>query len=280
MIASHCHNLTGLDISGISTLESQIQLWEILSDMKLTHLAVDFCVISPLSGDVVLKKTLVFLFQKCSSLIALEYWCKSSICGNCKKAPVENCSLLSHFPSLQYCKIARHYSTSIQDIITSCKKLKYCILCEVPTMNCPPLILSTSHSVTLQQLYIDSPDTIAPDTFMSSISAHGRLVHVFLSVASVSVVGISVLIENSPKLMTFQLKYLELCNVYNVKLSILEFSKYEIILKQKFPHRKLFHRGGYKMLQRSACRKKSSLLDISFMEQTDVYYLFDAVYGI
>ena len=252
-------------------MESQIQLWEILSDMKLTHLAVDFCAISPLSGDAVLKKNLIFLFEKCLSLQALEYWCRANFCRNCTKAPVENCSLLSHFPSLQYCKVVKHYSTSIQDIITSCKELKYCRLQAASTVNCPPLTLSTAHSVTLQQLYIDSPDTVIPDTFMSSVSAHGGLVHVFLSVASVSVEGISVLIENSPKLMTFQ-SILELCDEHDIKLTTIKFPWYESMLKQKFHDRKLFHRGGYKMLQQSACHDEVLLLHTSFLEQTDVYF--------
>ena len=38
-ITSSCHNLQGLNLLGIpvSEVEDQTQLWEILSDMKLTH---------------------------------------------------------------------------------------------------------------------------------------------------------------------------------------------------------------------------------------------------
>ncbi|XP_065920271.1 uncharacterized protein [Dysidea avara] len=46
-IASHCHNLHGLNLLGIhvSKVKNHILLWEILSDMKLTHLAVDVCIL-------------------------------------------------------------------------------------------------------------------------------------------------------------------------------------------------------------------------------------------
>ena len=276
-IASHCHNLKGLDISGISMLESQIQLWEILSGMKLTHLAVDFCVISTPSGDEVSKKNLKLLVEKCSSLQALGYCYRSD---NCTKVSVENCSLLSHFPSLLYCNVGKltRYSISIEDIIASCKKIKNFRLLAPPLMDCPPLTLSIiAHNVSLQQLCIDSAATVIPDAFMSSVSAHGGLVHVFLSVASVSVVGISVLIEYSPELMTFQ-SILELCDMHNVKLPTVEFSQYEVVLKQKFHHRKIFHRGGYHMLQRSVNQNDALFLDdIFFLEQTDVSGLWDDI---
>ena len=48
-IAKSCHNLQGLNLLGIpvSEVENQTQLWEILSDMKSTHLAVELCVLLP-----------------------------------------------------------------------------------------------------------------------------------------------------------------------------------------------------------------------------------------
>jgi len=50
-IASHCHNLQGLSLLGICVLnvKDHIKLWEILSAMKLTHLAVQCCVLIPVS---------------------------------------------------------------------------------------------------------------------------------------------------------------------------------------------------------------------------------------
>ena len=48
-IANSCHNLQGLNLMGISVtnVENQAQLWIVLGDMKLTHLAVDLCILLP-----------------------------------------------------------------------------------------------------------------------------------------------------------------------------------------------------------------------------------------
>jgi len=47
-----------------------------------------------------------------------------------------------------------------------------------------------AHNLNVQQLFISSLFTVIPDTFMASVSAHGRLVYVFPSVASVSDDGV------------------------------------------------------------------------------------------
>ena len=66
--------------------------------------------------------------------------------------------------------------------------------------------------------------------------------------------------------------------MHNVKLPTVEFSQYEVVLKQKFHHRKIFHRGGYHMLQRSVNQNDALFLDdISFLEQTDVSGLWDDI---
>ena len=41
-IASHCYYLQGLNLLNIPVLKDHILLWEILSDMKLTHLGINF----------------------------------------------------------------------------------------------------------------------------------------------------------------------------------------------------------------------------------------------
>jgi len=71
VIASFCQNLRGLNLMGISVeeVENQTQLWEILSDMKLTHLAVELCVLMPSVDN---EQKLIGLFQKCTNLQALE----------------------------------------------------------------------------------------------------------------------------------------------------------------------------------------------------------------
>ena len=89
-----------------------------------------------------------------------------------------------------------------------------------------PLSLSLANNHSLQQLFIELTDSEVSDTFMSSASAHGGLVHVFLSVASVSVVGISTLIENSPKYTG------NICGKDGKSLSKSQFFEFLLTLKQ------------------------------------------------
>jgi len=64
---------------------------EILSDMKLTHLAVDYCLMLPTEKN---KQSLIDLFQKCTRLLALE--CNTVACSTCAKFIEKNISVLSH----------------------------------------------------------------------------------------------------------------------------------------------------------------------------------------
>ena len=68
-IANLCHNLQGLNLLNIpvNEVENQTQLWEILSGMKFTHLAVELCVLLPTVND---EQNLINLFSKCRRLQA------------------------------------------------------------------------------------------------------------------------------------------------------------------------------------------------------------------
>ena len=79
-------------------------------------------------------------------------------------------------------------------------KIFYCNYLILPQ---PLLTLARNHN--LQQLYIHSPNTNVPDHFMTSVSAHGGLVHVVMMVGHVTCEGITSLVRNSPKLITLQL---------------------------------------------------------------------------
>ena len=75
-VASHCHKLQGLNLLGIhlscrwlSPVENHILLWEILSDMKLIHLAVECCV---LRSEVANKEKLICLYKKCLTIRRLQ----------------------------------------------------------------------------------------------------------------------------------------------------------------------------------------------------------------
>ena len=266
-IARHCHKLQGLNIMSIpvTELESQIQLWEILISFKLTHLIADFCVISPhVAGDEY-KENMICLYQKCSSLVAIE----SSTSINCKgcRGLLDNKNLLvlCEFPSLRYLKLFNYYFTSIQEIITSCKEVK-CFILHSTVFNIHTVSFSFASNSNLQQLCISSRNSDVADTFMSSVSAHGGLVHVFLSVASVSVVGLSVLIENSPKLMTFY-SVLEIRHENSKeRLTVDEFLEFECILKQQYRNQKVFNVGGFKILQKDRQDSRTQSLKMPFKE--------------
>ena len=193
-ISGHCLNLQGLNLLGIcvSKVEDQTQLWEILSNMKLTHLAVEYRALRSKAAN---KEKLICLCQKCWTIRGIQ-------CGDCylEGSTNEDTLMLSYFLSLNYCYIylVNHTPhTVVQDVINNCTELKvfYC--------NCYRLSLNLAHNHNLQQLYIHSLDhTKVPDHFMTSVSAHGGLVHVVMSVQSLTFEGIISLVRNSPKLIT------------------------------------------------------------------------------
>ena len=73
-IADRCKKLEGLNLLGIpvGNVENQVQLWEILSNMNLTHLAVKS-----------VKERMCYLFQQCSVLQALEVYNDDLSCSEC-----------------------------------------------------------------------------------------------------------------------------------------------------------------------------------------------------
>jgi len=85
----------------VTEMENQVTLWQILSDMKqLTHLAVDLCVLLPLTSN---KHILIKLFQKFRKLQALE---SRTFCEGYRSHNVyKSLAILSHFPSLIHCRL-------------------------------------------------------------------------------------------------------------------------------------------------------------------------------
>jgi len=192
-IASHCRYLQGLNLLNIhvSKVEDQILLWEILSKMKLTHLAVGCCLLRP---EYVKKEKLICLYQNCWALRAIQY----HSCNSCGDFTVEDALLVSYFPSMDYwySMSSQMLSTVVQDIIGNCKSLKYASFID------SPLLLPKLDNNNLQQFCIDSSLTVVPDDFMTSVSAHGRLIHVVLRVWSIAAMDLTSLIRNSPNLIT------------------------------------------------------------------------------
>ena len=241
-IASSCHNLQGLNLMGIPVKEvgNQTQLWEILSDMKLTHLAVELCILLP---SAIYNQRLIRAVKKCTGLKALETrYCSCPVVE-------KSSSLLSHFSTLIHCilTVNHHLANLLQDILTGCRELKYL---KYTDNGIAGQFLSSVHTLHLQQLYIHSIYADLPNTFMSSVSTHGGLVHVVLNVRSMTTVGIRVLVASSPKLLTFiaNLCYTETNEDNSV---IVKLAELEATLKSMFSHRQLFILGRYTVVKKA-----------------------------
>ncbi|XP_065914945.1 uncharacterized protein [Dysidea avara] len=246
-IANHCHHLQGLHIGciGVLKLENHILLWEILSDMKLTHLTVDACI---LRSKVASKKTLVCLYQKCRTIRGIQ--CGYCTCKSSSKLSNKYPVTLSYFPSLNYCYLYHKKPTMVQDVINICKELKcFWYSCEYYQLS-----LNVAYNHNLQQLYISAFRTVVPDEFMTSVSAHGGLVHVVMNVQSLTTEGITSLVRNSPKLITL---YLSAETMHRVDVE-----NFSATLKKLFFNRRLFTAGHYIL-----CVQQQKIFDIQLMKQ-------------
>ena len=99
MIATCCCNLKGLNLMEIPMRDMRlyINVWEVLSSMKLTYLSIDNLNSSRMDDEQ--EKQLIALFKQCRTLQALEFhWL--TIHSSYK--------LLSYFPSLKYLGVANN----------------------------------------------------------------------------------------------------------------------------------------------------------------------------
>lgn len=198
-VANNCHNLKGLNLKGSHAVSlNGAALWTIVSRMKLTHLSLECCLIT--SSVVDNQPEVANLY---ATLQAIEIG--GGGCRICEECNSQDLLCLSHFSFLQYCRLFNHnsyYSNVVQDIATSCKKLK-CMMIESSEQlrfHLTDILLLSACNNYLEQLLIDSDHTIVSDELMQSVSAHGGLIHVYLKVARITVKGVEILIENSPKL--------------------------------------------------------------------------------
>jgi len=242
-MAQHCTKLFGLNLKfiAVAQMENQVQFWKILSDMKLTHLVVEGCVIQPLIGN---EEKLVKLFKKFYSLRGLQIEVNHHA-FHCKKC-VEyrsQWSLLAHFPALRYCRLdGIHNSGAVEDILTNCKQLT-CLHCAVYRVVSLPFICHSN----LQQLCLLSIETDLPDIFMETISAHGELVYVVMLVNSITIKGITSLVANSRGLL--KLIIITKQSMYYEHGSIIISDFIKSTLRKKFPGRKLFHAGDFNLME-------------------------------
>ena len=250
MIADCCLNLEGLNLTDVPipcvmSSNSLIDVWEILSNMKkLAYLSMDARYLVSCFSDV--PQELESLFEKCTTLRALEL----SNAGF-----TNHYELLSHFPSLEYCRLTSSSLKCVQNILTACKGLKYFCCYNLP----PQSLLQQAHVNNLQQLCILSGGTDLDFKFMEAVSAHGGLIHVFFIVQSVNFNGIITLINNSPNLLTclfgLPVKKQQYCKWLNTELA------------ERFGRRKLF----ISVQQANHIRDEN---DLEWLQNTDLLTLW------
>ena len=105
-----CQNLQGLNLVKIpaSSVEPCLLLWELLSSVKkLTHLAIELCMLIPGDRDDDNKQKLIGILRRCESLQALEI-VQPPRCVECEKSPFVEDLLFAHFPSLMYVRAIRN----------------------------------------------------------------------------------------------------------------------------------------------------------------------------
>ena len=256
VLSSCCVRLEGLNILGISVkeVENSVKLWEILVDLKLVYLAIEFCCLLCFEVDVQTKETISILQQKCFKMKALE----SSCCVQCIKC-AENTQplLLTNFPSLVQCL------TNNIDIIDNCGSVRY-LRYTGNNISCSWLLPTCN----LKQLCILSDQLVLPDHFMNTVSAHGGLVHVVLSVHFVTQNGIIALIENSLHLIVFHI-HIRTLAVWRILFNIKGFNS---TLEKKYSNRKLFLCGSYRLIKGSLPHHK--LRDLSMGHNMDLTSLW------
>jgi len=232
-VANNCKQLNGLNLVTIGDVENQLQFWETLSSMKLTHLAIDICLIEPAVLGV--RDYLVELYRKFINLKAIEL--NSALyCRTCNSLKNKQFLLLPKFVSLEFCMISNVHPVALTGVISSCKSLKY-FSCSYISGELPSSVCSYS----LQEISISSCDVILTDAFMCAISAHGVLIHVVLDVKSVTCEGIAAVITNSPNLLSFHM-------FVDVDIEP-DLENFASVLKERFYNRKLFTMGSYKLVQ-------------------------------
>ncbi|XP_065918127.1 uncharacterized protein [Dysidea avara] len=231
----------------IGEVESHIQLWDMLNDMKkLTYLALDVCLFGiSIPNEMRYMDNFFSLVWQFSNLQGIEIRYSFGLCVACFECKPQLkwvWLFLSYFPSLQHCKFCTDDSDSMQDIINGCKELTH-LSCQCVGQ----LSLSSACNSNLQQLSVLSDNTDIPDIFLETVSAHCGLVHVAISVNSVSTKGITSLIRNSPELLTMVVfTHQSICNKRGSKVNL---KKFKNRIKETFPCRKLYSVGTFKIVQ-------------------------------
>ena len=278
-LIAKCSKLQGLNFAEISVfdVESLLHLWLLLSCIKnLTHLAVSLCMLKPQCPDGAYKQTLMNNAKSCVNLQAIEVYL-SCTCGQCKDSGDEDI-LLPHFPSLHYCRMFYDYVGLIRSlhehpnmfnqVVNSCHNLQY--LC-YDDHSPQGVTLPTSINCFLQQLCIESINVHLSDAFLNMVSAHGGLERVIFYIQSLTTNGINIIIENSPKLVTFCIVTRQkLYDEHGIRLNL---KIYRSAMKKKYSRKYLFTIGTFSLVYWNQSVEKEDIL-------TDCYTDLCTLWGI
>ena len=243
-IVHSCKNLEGINLAGISVseVESCLRFWVLLSSLKdLSHLAIDLCL---MKHDDDNKQQLIQIIKTFRNLKALEI--SRGYLKGCMECTNTTNFLFSHFPMLTYCKMYCFRYSALTYAITNCHKLKY--LQEKDARKGSPL--PSSINCHLQQLCIYSLSFDLSDELVKVLSAHGQLECVILYVKSITVTGITTLINNSPKLTILRISMIKPLFNENYKNDPFQDNHdppitYTDTIKQMFSYHKLFATSSF-----------------------------------
>ena len=271
-VVSICQNLEGLNLAGISlsSVESCLAVWELLSSMKkLTHLAINLCILKPCDLDDGSKSRLINMVASCHSLQALELHChfNRSInqIGQFDRRYKNCCSIessntdftFSHFPSLTHCRMSHFQYSGLRYAIANCHKLKY--LCENNAYEAS--LCSLSNNCHLQQLCIRSSTYGLTDKLVEALSVHGGLECVVLYVNSITINGITTLISNSPNLVL--LRIIMRMPLFSEERSEVDYTER---IRNMFPNQKLFVVGNFEVCYVQDYSHKVSTHDVTLLD--------------
>ena len=269
-IVNTCQNLEGINLTKIlvSRVESLVLLWELLSSLKkLTHLSIDLCLME--SYDTNKQKLIINTFKTFRCLKALE------ITHNCRRCTNVTDFFFSYFPSLTYCRMYCFQYSALTYAINNCHKLKYLYEKSV----CKEILLPLSNNCYLEQLCIYSLFLNLTDELVEVLSANGQLKRVVLYVESITVNGLTTLINNSPKLNLLRISMME--PLFDVRHPHASPSKtdqqYTDRVKNMFPYRELFAVDNFSVrVITGAARAVWGKLDIDLVD-TDLNSLWPSI---
>ena len=275
-LANNCKNLQALNLRKIYTHNSEydcVQLWEILCAIHLTQLAIEAWMIiihssrdptslSSSSGGqsaAVKRHRLITMFQKYLTLQVLEMKIADSV-RSCNYLGDDKLLLVSYFPSITSYRLRnlpKNDCFFTLKRIFICRYLR-CLFLSQRLFGTLSLSLE-GHCSSLQQLYIDSSETVLTDAFIDALCGHGGLEHVILYVQSLTAKSISTIIEHSSNLVTFDV------NLSSFVLLKNRLKRLITNLKMRFSKRKLFNGGNFDLTQKSCIGRKSLLRNTNLL---------------